>query len=69
MTATQIIGIVVLVVGVVLLGFGINAAHAPLDRLSETFTGRYTHQTMLYLVIGAVAVVGGGLLAFAGRRA
>jgi hypothetical protein len=69
MSPTRIIGIVVLVVGIVLLGFGINAAHAPLDRLSETFTGRYTHQTMLYLVIGAVAIVGGGLLALAGRRA
>lgn len=68
MTATRIIGLIVLVAGVVLLGFGINSTHAPIDRLSETFTGRYTQQTMLYLVIGAIAVVGGGLIAIAGRR-
>jgi hypothetical protein len=64
----RVLGIGILVVGALLLGFGINSAHAPVDRVSEFFTGRYTQQTMVYLVIGVVAVVGGGLLALAGRR-
>jgi len=36
--------------------------------VSQTFTGRFTQTTMMYLIIGIVAVVGGGLLALTGRR-
>jgi drug/metabolite transporter (DMT)-like permease len=69
MSGNRIIGIVILAVGVVLLVFGMNASHAPIDQLSETFTGRYTQTTMTYLIIGIVAVIGGGLLALRCRRA
>jgi LPXTG-motif cell wall-anchored protein len=69
MSGNRIIGIVILAVGVVLLVFRMNASHAPIDQLSETFTGRYTQTTMTYLIIGIVAVIGGGLLALRGRRA
>jgi drug/metabolite transporter (DMT)-like permease len=69
MSGNRIIGIVILAVGVVLLVFGMNASHAPIDQLSETFTGRYTQTTMTYLIIGIVAVIGGGLVALRGRRA
>jgi hypothetical protein len=69
MSGSRIIGIVILAVGIVLLIFGMNASHAPIDQISETFTGRYTQTTMTYLIIGIVAVIGGGLLALSGRRA
>jgi uncharacterized membrane protein YidH (DUF202 family) len=69
MSGSRIIGIVILAVGIVLLIFGMNASHAPIDQISETFTGRYTQTTMTYLIIGIVAVIGGGLLAVSGRRA
>ena len=64
----QIFGIVALLVGVVLLGFAFNAADAPADKISETFTGRYTDQTMWYFILGAAAVIAGGLFIFFGRR-
>lgn len=68
MTANRIIGLVLVAVGIVLLIFAVNASEAPLDRLSQTFTGRFTQTTMLYLIGGIVAIVGGGALSVAGRR-
>lgn len=64
----QIFGIVALVVGVVLLGFAFHAADAPVDRISETLTGRYTDQTMWYFLLGAAGIIAGGLFIFFGRR-
>lgn len=57
-----IAGIVILVVGMVLLGFAFNASNSPIERLSDTLTGRYSNQTMWYFVSGVAAAVGGGLL-------
>jgi NO-binding membrane sensor protein with MHYT domain len=68
MSGNRIIGIVMLAVGIVLLIFGMNASHAPVDQITETFTGRYTQTTMIYLIVGIVAVIAGGLLALSGRR-
>ena len=68
MKPIQMLGVVVLAVGVILLGFGYHASNAPLDRLSNTLTGRFTNQTMWYFVLGAAAVVGGALLAVFGKR-
>ncbi len=68
MTGSQIVGVVLVVVGVILLGFGYNAAQSPADQLAETFTGTFTDQTMWFFILGAAAVVGGGLLALLGRR-
>jgi LPXTG-motif cell wall-anchored protein len=68
MKPIQILGGVVLVVGVILLGFAYHASNAPLDQLSNTLTGRFTHETMWYLVLGAAAATGGVLLFFFGKR-
>ncbi len=68
MDSRQIFGVVALVIGVVLLGFAFNAADAPADRISETFTGRYTDRTMWYFVLGTAGVIAGGLFLFFGRR-
>jgi Protein of unknown function (DUF3185) len=63
------LAVLLLILGVVLLIFGINASDAPMDRISESFTGKFTDSTMLYLLLGIAGIaIGGGLLAF-GRRA
>jgi drug/metabolite transporter (DMT)-like permease len=69
MSGRRVIGIVLAVVGVVLLYFGLTASDSLVDQASKTFTGRFTQQTMIYIILGIVALVGGGLTALsAGRR-
>jgi LPXTG-motif cell wall-anchored protein len=68
MPISQIVGAVLLLVGIVLLIFGFQASDRPLDQLAETFTGRFTDETMWYLIAGTAAAVGGGLLFWFGRR-
>ena len=66
---SRVIGAVIFVIGVVFLGFAFHATNAPLEKLSDTLTGRYSNETMWYFAIGIAAAVGGGLLAmFAGRK-
>ncbi|MCX7552920.1 DUF3185 family protein [Marinicella sp. S1101] len=62
MKTKKIIGIILLVLGGVLAFFGLNATEAPMEELSEAVTGRYTDQTMYYLVGGAVSAVVGLVL-------
>jgi hypothetical protein len=68
MGASRIVGAVLLAIGAILLVFGFNASEAPLDRISETLTGRYTDRTMWYLILGAVGVVAGAVAMFASQR-
>ena len=63
MTHTNIIGFVALTVGAVLLFFAWRGSQAPMDQMSEALTGRFTGNTMWYLLGGIVAVVvGAGML-------
>ena len=64
----QILGAAALLVGVFLLVFAYSASSAPLEQLSNTLTGRYTDQTMWYLLLGIGATVLGGVLVLFGRR-
>jgi hypothetical protein len=68
MGTKQIAGLVLLVVGAVLLYFGFQATDAPLEQARETITGDYSDQTMLYLIGGAAAAVGGIALLVIGKR-
>jgi drug/metabolite transporter (DMT)-like permease len=68
MNLNQLLGAAGLAVGVILLFFAYQASNAPVDQISNALTGRYTDQTMWYLVFGVVAAVGGGLLMLSGRR-
>jgi LPXTG-motif cell wall-anchored protein len=68
MKASQMVGIVVLVLGAVMLGFAYHSSNAPLDQITNIVTGRYTDQTMWYLIGGIVLVLAGGLLTIFGRR-
>lgn len=65
----KIVGVVLIVVGAVLLYFGLQATDAPLEQARESLTGDYSDRTMLYLIGGGVAAAAGiGLLFFAGKR-
>ncbi len=64
----RIIGLVLLVVGVTLLIFGYNASQSVGEQIVEGFTGRFTKQTMAYLIGGIAAIVGGAALALWGGR-
>ncbi len=67
MGSSKLLGIILLVVGVIVLLFGFNASQSLGDQVTETLTGRFTDETMWYIIGGTVAVVVGSFLAL-GRK-
>ena len=61
MSPYRIIGFVALALGGVLLIFAWRASNAPIEQLSEALTGRYTNNTMWYLLAGIAGVVVGAV--------
>jgi drug/metabolite transporter (DMT)-like permease len=59
MKDNKLMGLILLVVGVILLFFGWQASESLGEQLTETFTGRFTDQTMLFIVGGAVCLAAG----------
>jgi hypothetical protein len=68
MNARRAVGIALLVGGVMLLFWGMNASDSFASDVSETFTGSPTDRSMWMLVLGAVAAIAGGLMAIAPGR-
>ena len=68
MSPQRIFGIVLLVVGVILLIFGMNASHSVTDRVSNTFTGRFTEGTTWYILGGIALALVGLFMALIGGR-
>lgn len=66
MTLTNILGLVSVAVGIALFYFAWKASNAPVDQLSEALTGRFTGNTMRYLIGGLIGIVAGGSLLFRG---
>ncbi|MDZ7711390.1 MAG: DUF3185 family protein [Roseovarius sp.] len=66
MTQTTIIGLIVLAIGTLLLFFAWRASNAPVEQISEALTGRFTGNTMWYLVGGVIGIVAGGALLIRG---
>jgi LPXTG-motif cell wall-anchored protein len=64
----SVVGIALLVVGVVLIVFGMNASASLGSRLSELFTGAPSDRTIWLLLLGIVAAIVGLGLLLAGRR-
>lgn len=62
MSISRIIGVILLVVGIVVLGFGINSSQAVPEKVMEGVTGRYTEHTMWYIIGGIALIVGGAAL-------
>lgn len=65
MSVNQILGLVLLAVGIILLYFGYQASQSVSEQVVEGLTGRFTDSTTWYFVLGGAAAVGGvALLAF-----
>ena len=62
MKLSKLIGIALLILGGVLIYFGFNAADAPTEKLTEAMTGRYSDETMIYLIGGGLTAVVGLVL-------
>ena len=65
---TNILGLAIFGVGIVLLIFGFNASHSFASDVSRFFSGNPTDKSMWLLIGGAVAVVVGLLVAIFGAR-
>ncbi|BBI17754.1 DUF3185 family protein [Neochlamydia sp. S13] len=63
----RILGLVSLAVGIALLLFGINSSQAFTEKVVEDVTGRYTDNTMWYIIGGIAMIIGGGALTLFGR--
>lgn len=68
MNPMRVLGVALLAIGVVFFVIGLNATDSPVEQVSETFTGKYTSETLWYIAGGLGAIVGGGLFALAARR-
>lgn len=64
---TRLLGIILLVAGILIVAFGLNASESISDSISKGLTGRFTDKTMWYLIGGAALAIGGASLAFFGR--
>ena len=54
------IALAILVGGIVLMIYGVNASHSFSSDVSRLFTGNPTDRSMWFLVSGAVLIVAGG---------
>ena len=68
MNVTRLLGAVAVVVGIILLGFGINSSQAFTDQVMENVVGRFTDHTMWYIIGGAALIVGGLFAFINGKR-
>ena len=59
MNNSKFIGIGLLALGAILLYFGFNATDSAMEEIGEAITGRYSDETMMYLIGGGVAAVAG----------
>lgn len=65
---TRILGIALIVAGAIMLYMGWTATDSLTEQASEALTGRFTGDTRLYLIGGAVAAVVGFALLFFGVK-
>jgi len=63
MSTPRAVGIALLVGGVLLFFFGMNAADSFASDMSQMMTGSPTDRSMWMLVLGAMAAVAGGIMA------
>lgn len=67
MNQMKTVGLILLVLGAILLYFGYNAATSPMEELGEAVTGRYSDETMMYLIAGGVSGIVGIFMLLRGR--
>ena len=61
---SKLIGVFLLVVGAVLLYFGYQSSQSLGGQVTESLTGRFTDETMWYLIGGAAIAAAGAFLTF-----
>ena len=59
MNNSRLVGIILLALGAILLYFGFSATDSAVEEIGEAITGRYSDETMMYLIGGGVAAVAG----------
>jgi Mn2+/Fe2+ NRAMP family transporter len=59
--------IAILIAGIVLLVFGINAQDSLASNAKEAVTGTPTDKSMWFIVLGLIGIIVGGLNSFFGR--
>ncbi|MBA3698872.1 MAG: DUF3185 family protein [Planctomycetes bacterium] len=62
------IALAILVVGIILLLFGLNSSQSILDSFSRIFSGQFSDRTMWFIVGGSVCVVVGLYGTYYNRR-
>ena len=67
MIMNQALGIALLVVGIMLVVYGLNASDSASSNISRAFTGTPTNKTLWLLLGGAASAIVGTVLTF--RRA
>ena len=60
------LGLALLVAGIVLILYGVNASHSISSDVSRTFTGSPTDKTVWLLISGIVSTIVGAVMTFAG---
>jgi hypothetical protein len=71
MSTKAIFGVVLLVVGIIVFGYGLNASKSLVEQVSNTFLGRFSETTTWYMIGGLAAAVAGLFMimfGFRGRR-
>lgn len=66
MSALSIIGLIILVLGVFLIGVGLQKTQTLTNKVVEGITGRYTQKTIWTLIGGVCLVLIGGILMYIG---
>lgn len=59
MKINRILSVLLIVIGVVLLGFGIAATQRTGEKIVGEITGNFTNQTMWYIIGGIAFIIGG----------
>ena len=60
----RILSLAILVVGVILLIYGINASDSIASSAKEAVTGTPTDKSLWFIILGAIGIVIGGIGAF-----
>jgi uncharacterized membrane protein len=60
------LGIALLIVGVILVVYGLNASDSVSSHVSKAFTGAPTNKTLWLLIGGAASAIVGAVLTFTG---
>ncbi|MBN1525858.1 MAG: DUF3185 family protein [Spirochaetales bacterium] len=68
MSIGRIIGIILIAGGAILLFLGYQASQSLVEQGMSFFTGRFTDETMIYLIGGGLAALSGVLLILFARN-